>query len=116
MARVPFTKRENMPPAGQKVWDEIESSRGGGPTDGIELDHHTTALLRHARESNSLSTCCGSELKNVYRVRARAPLWPEFDFWYAGGNGFRSADARVIYDKTTHDLEGRQAGGMARPL
>ena len=29
MARVPFAKRENMTPAGQEVWDEIESTRGG---------------------------------------------------------------------------------------
>lgn len=29
MARVPFATRETMTPEGQKVWDEIESSRGG---------------------------------------------------------------------------------------
>ena len=29
MARVPFATRENMTPEGQKIWDEIESSRGG---------------------------------------------------------------------------------------
>lgn len=29
MARVPFTKRENLTSEGQKAWDEIESSRGG---------------------------------------------------------------------------------------
>ena len=29
MARVPFATRESMTPEGQKVWDEIESTRGG---------------------------------------------------------------------------------------
>ena len=29
MARVPFTTRENMDAAGQAVWDDIQTSRGG---------------------------------------------------------------------------------------
>ena len=29
MARVPFATRETMTTEGQKVWDEIETSRGG---------------------------------------------------------------------------------------
>ena len=29
MARVPYTKREDLSAAGQEVWDEIESTRGG---------------------------------------------------------------------------------------
>ena len=28
MARVPYVTRENMTPEGQKVWDEVERSRG----------------------------------------------------------------------------------------
>ena len=48
MARVPFAKRENMTPEGQKVWDEIESSRGG-------VAQNYAALLNNPQAAGSMA-------------------------------------------------------------
>ena len=48
MARVPFATRETMTPEGQKVWDEIESSRGG-------VARNYAALLNNPEASNALA-------------------------------------------------------------
>ena len=42
MARVPFATRENMTPADQAVWDEIETTRGG-------VARNYAALLNNAQ-------------------------------------------------------------------
>jgi 4-carboxymuconolactone decarboxylase len=52
MARVPFAKRENMTPEGQKAWDEIESSRGG-------VARNYAALLNNPQAAKYLATLGG---------------------------------------------------------
>ena len=52
MARVPFTKREELNPQGQKVWDEIESSRGG-------VAQNYAALLNNPQAAGRLATLGG---------------------------------------------------------
>ena len=48
MARVPFATRENMTPSGQKIWDEIESSRGG-------VARNYAALLTNPEAADALA-------------------------------------------------------------
>ena len=48
MARVPFATRENMTPAGQKIWDDIESTRGG-------VARNYAALLTNPEAAGSLA-------------------------------------------------------------
>jgi len=48
MARVPFATRETMTPEGRKVWDEIETSRGG-------VARNYAALLNNPEASNALA-------------------------------------------------------------
>ena len=48
MARVPFAVRETMDAAGQAVWDEIESSRGG-------VARNYAALLNNPAAAGSLA-------------------------------------------------------------
>ena len=48
MARVPFATRENMTPAGQKIWDEIETSRGG-------VARNYAALLTNPEAADALA-------------------------------------------------------------
>jgi 4-carboxymuconolactone decarboxylase len=60
MARVPFAKRENMTPEGQKAWDEIESSRGG-------VARNYAALLNNPQAAKYLATLGGY-------VRFQTPL------------------------------------------
>ena len=48
MARVPFAVRETMDAAGQAVWDEIESSRGG-------VARNYAALLNNPQAAGSLA-------------------------------------------------------------
>jgi 4-carboxymuconolactone decarboxylase len=62
MARVPFAKRENMTPEGQKAWDEIESSRGG-------VARNYAALLNNPQAAKYLATLGGY-------VRFETPLDP----------------------------------------
>ena len=52
MARVPFTRRENMTPEGQKVWDEIESTRGG-------VARNYAALLNNPQAAGSMAALGG---------------------------------------------------------
>jgi 4-carboxymuconolactone decarboxylase len=52
MARVPFAKREDLPPAGQQIWDEIESSRGG-------VARNYAALLNNPEAAGKLATLGG---------------------------------------------------------
>ncbi len=52
MARVPFTQRENMTTDGQKIWDEIESTRGG-------VARNYAALLNNPQAAGSLAALGG---------------------------------------------------------
>ncbi len=52
MARVPFAKREDLPTDGQKVWDEIESSRGG-------VARNYAALLNNPQAAGAMATLGG---------------------------------------------------------
>lgn len=52
MARVPFTQRENMTTDGQKVWDEIESTRGG-------VARNYAALLNNPQAASSMAALGG---------------------------------------------------------
>ena len=48
MARVPITTRESMTPDGQKIWDEIESSRGG-------VARNYAAILNNPQAAGSMA-------------------------------------------------------------
>ena len=52
MARVPFAQRENMTTDGQKVWDEIESTRGG-------VARNYAALLNNPKAAGSMAALGG---------------------------------------------------------
>ena len=52
MARVPFATRESMSPEGQKVWDEIDSSRGG-------VARNYAALLNNPQAAEKLAVLGG---------------------------------------------------------
>ena len=52
MARVPFAQREKMTPEGQKVWDEIQSSRGG-------VNPNYAAILNNPQAAKYLATLGG---------------------------------------------------------
>ena len=62
MARVPFATRENMDAAGQAVWDEIETSRGG-------VQRNYAALLNNPQASSNFAHLGGY-------VRFETPLPP----------------------------------------
>ena len=48
MARVPITTRETMTPEGQKIWDEIELSRGG-------VARNYAAILNNPQAAGSMA-------------------------------------------------------------
>lgn len=48
MARVPFATRDNMDAAGQAVWDEIETSRGG-------VQRNYAALLNNPQAASNFA-------------------------------------------------------------
>ena len=52
MARVPITTRETMSPDGQKIWDEIETSRGG-------VARNYAALLNNPQAAGRMATLGG---------------------------------------------------------
>jgi 4-carboxymuconolactone decarboxylase len=52
MPRVPFAKRGNLTPAGQQIWDEIESSRGG-------VARNYAALLNNPEAAGKMATLGG---------------------------------------------------------
>ena len=52
MARVPITTRESMSPNGQKIWDEIETSRGG-------VRRNYAALLNNPEAAGSMAAFGG---------------------------------------------------------
>ena len=52
MARVPFATRESMTPEGQKVWDEIETSRGG-------VARNYAALLNNPKAASNFAVLGG---------------------------------------------------------
>ena len=62
MARVPFATRESMDAAGQAVWDEIETSRGG-------VQRNYAALLNNPQASSNFAHLGGY-------VRFETPLPP----------------------------------------
>lgn len=49
MARVPFATREQMSPQDQKIWDEIESSRGC-------VERNFAAILNNPQAAGSMAT------------------------------------------------------------
>jgi len=70
MARVPFTKRESMTAEGRKVWDDIESSRGG-------VARNYAALLNNPEAAGKLALLggyCRFETPLDPRVKALAIL------------------------------------------
>ena len=70
MARVPFAVRETMDAAGQAVWDEIESSRGG-------VARNYAALLNNPPAAGSLAGLGGYaryETPPPPRIKALAVL------------------------------------------
>ncbi len=62
MTRVPYATRENMDAAGQAVWDEIETSRGG-------VARNYAALLNNPQASGAMAGLGGY-------VRYETPLDP----------------------------------------
>ena len=54
MTRVPYATRENMDAAGQAVWDDIETSRGG-------VARNYAALLNNPRASGAMAGLGGLE-------------------------------------------------------
>ena len=62
MARVPFATRENMDAAGQAVWDEIETSRGG-------VQRNYAAILNNPQAASNFAHLGGY-------VRFETPLPP----------------------------------------
>ena len=62
MARVPFAQRENMTPEGQKIWDEIQTSRGG-------VARNYAALLNNPQAAGRMAALGGY-------VRFETPLDP----------------------------------------
>ena len=70
MARVPFATRESMTPDGQKVWDEIETTRGG-------VARNYAALLNNPAAAGSLAGLGGYarfETPLASRIKALAVL------------------------------------------
>ena len=70
MARVPFATRESMTPDGQKVWDEIETTRGG-------VARNYAALLNNPAAAGSLAGLGGYarfETPLAPRIKALAVL------------------------------------------
>ena len=70
MTRVPFAKREDMDEAGQVVWDEIETSRGG-------VARNYAALLNNPQAAGSLAGLGGYarfETPLPARIKALAVL------------------------------------------
>ncbi|MCY3691977.1 MAG: hypothetical protein OXI54_11210 [Chloroflexota bacterium] len=62
MARVPFATRDNMDAAGQAVWDEIETSRGG-------VQRNYAAILNNPQAASNFAHLGGY-------VRFQTPLDP----------------------------------------
>jgi|TARA_B100000315_G_scaffold220910_1_gene223924 4-carboxymuconolactone decarboxylase len=62
MARVPFVKREELNPDGQKVWDEIDRTRGG-------VARNFAALLNNPKAAANMAVLGGY-------VRFETPLDP----------------------------------------
>jgi len=52
MARVPITTRESMTPEGQKIWDDIEQSRGG-------VARNYAAILNNPQAAGSMADLGG---------------------------------------------------------
>ncbi|MYC30508.1 MAG: hypothetical protein F4X65_10540 [Chloroflexi bacterium] len=70
MARVPFATRENMDPAGQAVWDDIQNSRGG-------VQRNYAALLNNPQAAGAYANLGGYarfETPLDKRVKALAVL------------------------------------------
>ena len=44
MTRVPFATREGMDAAGQAIWDEIDTSRGGVARKHLRAAHEAAAI------------------------------------------------------------------------
>jgi 4-carboxymuconolactone decarboxylase len=111
MARVPFTKRENMTPEGQKIWDEIQTSRGG-------VARNYAALLNNPQAAGRLAALGGYarfETPLDPRVKALAILTAarEANGHYVWTVNQRSArEAGVTEDIIKAILEFRAPGGL----
>jgi 4-carboxymuconolactone decarboxylase len=93
MARVPITKRENMTPDGQKVWDEIESSRGG-------VANNYAALLNNPQAASNLAALGGY-------ARFETPLDPRTKA-LAVLTAAREADGQYVW--TVNQRSAKEAG------
>ena len=93
MARVPFAVREAMDAAGQAVWDEIESSRGG-------VARNYAALLNNPAAAGSLAELGGY-------ARYETPLPPRIKA-LAVLTAAREACGHYVW--TVNQLAARDAG------
>ena len=93
MARVPFATRENMDAAGQEVWDDIQSSRGG-------VQRNYAALLNNPQAAGSYAGLGGYvrfETPLDKRVKALAILTAAREagghyVWTVNQRGAKEAD------------------------
>ena len=93
MARVPFATRENMDAAGQAVWDDIQSSRGG-------VQRNYAALLNNPQAAGSYAGLGGYvrfETPLDKRVKALAILTAAREagghyVWTVNQRGAKEAD------------------------
>ena len=107
MARVPFTKREDLSPDGQKVWDEIETSRGG-------VARNYAALLNNPQAAGSMATLGGYarfETPLDPRIKALAVLTAarEANGHYVWTVNQRAAREAGISDEIISAIHERQA-------
>ena len=93
MARVPYVTRENMTPEGQKVWDEVERSRG-------EVAGNFRALLNSPQGAGNMAVF------GRY-IRFETPLDPRVKT-LAILTAAREADGHYVW--TVNQPEAREAG------
>ena len=107
MARVPITTRENMTADGQKIWDEIESSRGG-------VARNYAALLNNPQAAGRLATLGGYarfETSMDPRIKALAVLTAarEASGHYVWTVNQRSAKEAGVSDEIIQAIHERRA-------
>ncbi len=98
MARVPITKRESMTPDGQKVWDEIEGSRGG-------VNRNYAALLNNPQAAGHFADLGGY-------VRYETPLDPRVKT-LAILTAAREASGHYVW---TVNLRGAREAGISEEI
>ncbi len=95
MTRVPYATREAMDAAGQAVWDEIETSRGG-------VARNYAALLNNPQAAGSMAHLGGY-------ARYQAPLDPRVKF-LAVLTAAREAHGHYVW---TANLPGAKQAGLS---